>query len=105
VPVANLNNAEVLSESYTDALTVVFSRNRSAFACQVFNNAIYYQLALNPASGQSGVPEWEPAEHYLVPSLNSFTDPVAEGFPPGRQFSGIRFRAAAAASPARVSVM
>lgn len=107
MPAALLNNVAVVSASYTDALTVVFSFGRRSFALNTFNSAIFYQLAVTPASGQSGVPEWEMQEHYLAPSLSNFDDPTTEGFPEGRQFAGIRIRSAVdpvPTNPSRVTV-
>jgi hypothetical protein len=102
VPVARLNNAAVTSAAYTDALTVDFGRARPSFSLFVFNAGVFYQLALYPLTG--GDVEWEPGEHYLAPSNNTFRDPAAEGFPAGRQFGGVRVRAANATFPARVTV-
>lgn len=103
MPVALLNNV-VVQATYVDALTVDFGRARDGFALHTFNNAIFYQLALWPFAGSAI--EFEAGEHYLAPSLSSFSSAEAEGFP-GRKFGGIRVRSAIVplpAAPARVTV-
>lgn len=101
MPVSALNNATVL-DGYVDALTVDFGRGRPSFSMQVFNAGVYYQLALYPRGGRDL--EWEPGEHFLGPSLNSFRDPKSEGFPEDREFGGVRVRNSAAGVPASVTV-
>lgn len=102
MPVPNLNNVAT-QNTFVDALTVIFPRGRPSFAVNVSNAGVYYTVAIISTSARE--PSWENLEHFLLPSLNTFRDPVAEGFPPGSPFSGIKFRSAVAGVPARVTVM
>lgn len=105
MPVAVLNNAAAL-DAYADALTVQFGRPRSSFACNVFNNAIMYQIGYIYADQtNTGDVQWDTAEHQIVPSLTSFRNTQAEGLPPNTLFAGIRVRNAAAGSVARITVI
>lgn len=98
-----LNNTPVVSDQYTDALTMEFGYARPAFSVQVHNNAVYYQVGVIGPAGTSTV--WESAEHHTVQALLSFRDPVAEGFTPGSRYSAIRFRrASTSGEQPRVSV-
>lgn len=102
MPVAYLNNAAT-QDTYVDALTVAFSRGRPRFSMNVNGAAIYYKLGVIPPTGRDIA--WESTEHYLVPSLNTFTSPAAEGFPEGTLFAGIQIRSGALATPATVSII
>ena len=102
MPVSQLNNVAT-QDNYVDALTVLFARPRPAFALQVMNKAVLYQLAVAGING--GDVQWEMMEHQLVPSLNSFKDAANEGFAPGQMFAGIKLRSASTGQSANVSVI
>lgn len=102
MPVANLNAVQS-TDLYTDSRTVVFPYKRAGFSVNVLNAAIMYQLAIYGPAGRE--PAWEPLEHRLDPSLNSFNNVTHEGFPDESSFAGIRIRSAVAGSPAIVSVL
>lgn len=101
MPVADLNNVTTQS-TYVDALTVLFAFPRPSFSVQVYNAAVFYQLAILGIADREA--SWEPREHMLVPSMNSFRNPIDEGFPEGSKFAGIRLRSLLASAPARVTV-
>lgn len=102
MPAANLNNIAT-QDNYVDALTVFFGRPRPSFTLNVTNNGVYYTLAVVSTSARD--PAFEPGEHFLGPTLNSFRSPSAEGFPADALFAGIKLRSSAAGLPANVTVM
>lgn len=102
MPVPNLN-AATTQNAYADALTVQFPFARQAFALNVFNAAVMYQVGVYGPAGREV--SWEPLEHRLDPSLSSFDDPGNEGFPPGSKFAGVRIRSAVANTPAIITVI
>lgn len=105
MPVAQLNNVATQA-TYVDALTVVFGRPRGSFTLHVSNAGVMYKLGYI-YDGQTNTQDvqWETGEHALVPSLNSFKDPVSEQLPPGTHFAGVQLRSTVSTAPATVSVM
>lgn len=99
-----LNNVAT-GNVYSEALTCVFSYPKPAFALNVFNAAIFYQLAIPGASGQSRDIVWDGFEHYLAPANTNFTDPNNEGFSGATTFAGVRIRSAVTGTPANVTVI
>lgn len=97
-----LNNVSTQS-AYVDALTCIFPQWRPGFALNVSNSSVYYQLGY--AFPGDREPTWENAEHFLIPTFNTFQDVVHEGLPPHSLFAAIRLRSGAAGQPAIVTVM
>lgn len=104
MPVPQLNGVST-QDNYVDALTVVFPRLRASFAVHVSNNNIFYKLLLPGPSGRSGDYQPEALEHQLVPSLSSFDDPSAEGYPGMPGFAGVMIRSGVVGSTAIVTVI
>lgn len=99
---STLNN-QPTSDTYTDALTVIFPQGgRKGFALNVTNAMVAYQLAYKMPGDRE--PSWTTDERSTPPAFATFRDVEAEGLPRGSLFGGIRLRSFAAATPAFVTV-